>query len=89
MFSPLEAEVMTHVTEDLCTLEEIRDRLELGDVAPRSQTDRAIEWLIRHGLIEPGPGSVSAIYRPTALGQVEFTRYRARSSWLTLIAGEC
>lgn len=88
MFSPLEAEVLTHVTEDFVTAAEIKDRLEFGGVAPAAETEKAIAWLERGGLIAPWAGGRSTVYRTTSLGELELTRHRSRAGYLSLIGGE-
>lgn len=89
MFSPVEAEVLLHVTEDICPLAEVKDRLERGGVAQPSETQSAADWLVERGLVAivawmPGRAPV---YRPTMLGEIELRKHRRRRGYLDLIAG--
>lgn len=87
MFSPIEAEVLLHITEDFCTLQEVRDRLQRGGVADPSETDRAIAWLAKQGLIAPWRDGNVPVYLPTVLGELELAKHRQRSGYLELIGG--
>lgn len=87
-FSPVEAEVLLHVTEDFCTLQEVRERLERGGVADPSETDRAIAWLEQRGLIARWRDGQVPVYLPTPLGELELAKHRSRSRYVELIGGE-
>jgi hypothetical protein len=76
VLTPIEREVLINVTEDLCTLAELKDRLEPLGFA-RSHTRMATLWLEHRGLIE-GWGRTSLLYRPTAAGVTTLAALRRR-----------
>jgi len=84
VLTPIEAEVLTNVTEDLCTLAELQDRADLLGLAQPHHTFVATEVLERHGLIERWAGRRSALYRTTAAGVIALAEHRRRARLVRL-----
>jgi hypothetical protein len=78
MLSPIEAAALENIAQDRCTLQEVKDRLQLRGIAREAETALAVGWLLREGLISRAPAWRSRIYRATLLGELELTLRRRR-----------
>lgn len=77
--TPTEAEVLANVDEDLCTLRELQDRLELRFDTPAEGTEQAALWLLDKGLIEEWRGARQPFYWPTPAGTIAIAAHRRRA----------
>lgn len=85
MLSPIEAAALENIAEDRCSLQEVKDRLQLRGIARAPETERAVGWLVRKGLVVRSPEWRAGIYHATLSGELELTQLRRRRLIVNMI----